>query len=129
MDQIWLSCRGENPADRENIGPIKYIPGQGFPGYYYPYTNLDGYLSPLIAIHLLRPQCESALLIFSLAFISFFLSFFLFVCLPAFVSVFLIFFSFLFSYFSHSQIFAHIFITFNGPIFCMHSIFLCANDH
>jgi sodium/potassium-transporting ATPase subunit beta len=59
MDQIWLSCRGENPADRENIGPIKYIPGQGFPGYYYPYTNLDGYLSPLIAIHLLRPQLHT----------------------------------------------------------------------
>ncbi|GFG36831.1 hypothetical protein Cfor_02941, partial [Coptotermes formosanus] len=56
LNQVWLSCRGENPADRENIGPISYIPGRGFPGYYYPYTNVDGYLSPVIAIHLARPQ-------------------------------------------------------------------------
>lgn len=59
LNQIWLSCQGENPADRENIGPITYIPGPGFPGYYYPYTNLDGYLSPLIAIHLARPQLHT----------------------------------------------------------------------
>ncbi|KDR15243.1 Sodium/potassium-transporting ATPase subunit beta-2 [Zootermopsis nevadensis] len=59
MNQVWVSCRGESPADRENIGPISYIPNQGFPGYYYPYKNVDGYLSPLIAVHLARPQLNT----------------------------------------------------------------------
>lgn len=52
---MWVSCEGENPADIENIGPIEYYPRQGFPGYYYPYENSEGYLSPLVAIHFTRP--------------------------------------------------------------------------
>ncbi|KAJ9595666.1 hypothetical protein L9F63_013132, partial [Diploptera punctata] len=56
MNQIWVSCKGEHPADRQHIGPIKYYPGRGFPGYYYPYQNIDGYLSPLIAVMLERPE-------------------------------------------------------------------------
>ncbi|XP_069691959.1 sodium/potassium-transporting ATPase subunit beta-2-like [Periplaneta americana] len=59
LNQVWVSCRGESPADRENLGPIKYIPSQGFPGYYYPYRNVNGYLSPLIALHLARPHLNS----------------------------------------------------------------------
>lgn len=47
---IWVSCQGENPADEENIGPIEYYPGMGFPGYFYPYENSEGYLSPLVAV-------------------------------------------------------------------------------
>ncbi|XP_033226873.1 sodium/potassium-transporting ATPase subunit beta-2-like [Belonocnema kinseyi] len=54
---IWVSCEGENPADQENIGPIDIIPPhQGFPGYYYPYENAEGYLSPLVAVHFRRPR-------------------------------------------------------------------------
>ncbi|CAH2210244.1 jg22124, partial [Pararge aegeria aegeria] len=53
---VWVSCQGENPADRENIGPIQYLPYRGFPGYYFPYTNQEGYLSPLVAVHLQRPK-------------------------------------------------------------------------
>lgn len=56
---IWISCYGENPADRENIGPIEYIPQRGFPGYYYPYVNTPGYLSPLVAIHFERPKLHT----------------------------------------------------------------------
>lgn len=55
MNTIWISCEGENPADEENLGPIRYIPTQGFPGYFYPYQNSEGYLSPLVAIHFERP--------------------------------------------------------------------------
>lgn len=55
MNTIWVSCEGENPADLENVGPIKYYPRQGFPGYYYPYENSEGYLSPLVAVHFERP--------------------------------------------------------------------------
>ncbi|CAB3231533.1 unnamed protein product [Arctia plantaginis] len=55
-NMVWLSCYGETPADQENIGPIRYLPFQGFPGYFYPYENAEGYLSPLVAIHLQKPK-------------------------------------------------------------------------
>ncbi|GBP78451.1 hypothetical protein EVAR_52256_1 [Eumeta japonica] len=53
---VWLSCRGETPADEENMGPIKYYPYPGFPGYYFPYMNTEGYLSPLVAVHFESPN-------------------------------------------------------------------------
>lgn len=54
---IWISCHGENPADVEYLGPISYYPQkiQGFPGYYFPYLNAEGYLSPLVAVKFERP--------------------------------------------------------------------------
>lgn len=55
LNTIWVSCEGENPADVENVGPIEYYPRRGFPGYYYPYENSEGYLSPLVAVHFARP--------------------------------------------------------------------------
>ncbi|XP_022821012.1 sodium/potassium-transporting ATPase subunit beta-2-like [Spodoptera litura] len=55
-NMVWVSCQGETPADKENIGPISYLPFPGFPGYFYPYENAEGYLSPLVAIHLQRPR-------------------------------------------------------------------------
>ncbi|KAL5281664.1 nrv2 family protein [Megaselia abdita] len=56
MNTVWVSCEGENPADQENIGPINYLPFRGFPGYFYPYQNSEGYLSPLVAVHFQRPK-------------------------------------------------------------------------
>lgn len=53
--KVWLSCEGENPADRENIGPVVYTPSQGFPTYYYPYKNTPNYLSPIVMVQLLKP--------------------------------------------------------------------------
>ncbi|XP_058808798.1 sodium/potassium-transporting ATPase subunit beta-2-like [Phymastichus coffea] len=53
---IWISCEGENPADQENIGPVNIYPRRGFPGYYYPFENSEGYLSPLVAVHFERPR-------------------------------------------------------------------------
>lgn len=61
LNTIWVSCEGENPADQENIGPINYLPRRGFPGYFYPYENSEGYLSPLVAVHFVRPQSKCAL--------------------------------------------------------------------
>ncbi|KAJ8920640.1 hypothetical protein NQ315_004779 [Exocentrus adspersus] len=54
---VWVSCEGENPADKEYLGPVTYYPKdiQGFPGYYFPYLNSEGYLSPLVAIKFERP--------------------------------------------------------------------------
>lgn len=56
LNTVWVTCEGEGPIDRENIGEIQYIPRQGFPGYFYPYLNTEGYLSPLVAIHFKRPK-------------------------------------------------------------------------
>lgn len=58
LNTVWVSCEGENPADQENIGPISYIPRRGFPGYFYPFENSEGYLSPLVAIHFVRPRSK-----------------------------------------------------------------------
>ncbi|XP_030748659.1 sodium/potassium-transporting ATPase subunit beta-2 isoform X1 [Sitophilus oryzae] len=54
---IWVSCEGEMPSDKEYIGSITYYPNnfQGFPGYYFPYLNKEGYLSPLVAVRFERP--------------------------------------------------------------------------
>jgi len=54
-DKVWLECHGENPGDVENLGPITYYPGTGFPTSYYPYLNQDGYLSPIVFARLESP--------------------------------------------------------------------------
>lgn len=54
--QIWISCRGENPADTEAVGPIQYIPSRGFPSFFYPFKNTVDYLSPLVAVRFERPR-------------------------------------------------------------------------
>ncbi|BES89360.1 Sodium potassium-dependent ATPase beta-2 subunit [Nesidiocoris tenuis] len=59
LNTVWISCHGETPTDKENIGPMEMYPVRGFPGYYYPFTNQDGYLSPLVAIHFRRPAMHS----------------------------------------------------------------------
>lgn len=56
--QVWVSCNGLSPADVESIGPIEYFPHRGLPAYYYPYTNVQGYLSPLLAVHFARPAVK-----------------------------------------------------------------------
>jgi sodium/potassium-transporting ATPase subunit beta len=53
---VWISCEGENPADTENLGAIQYIPRRGFPSFYFPFQNLEGYQPPLVAIYFERPK-------------------------------------------------------------------------
>ena len=53
---IWLSCDGENSADREHIGNVTYTPFRGFPAYYFPYENIPGYLSPIVALQFQKPE-------------------------------------------------------------------------
>ncbi|XP_067006982.1 sodium/potassium-transporting ATPase subunit beta-2 isoform X2 [Anabrus simplex] len=55
IETVWVSCEGENPADVENIGPIQYFPSRGYPGYYFPFANNEGYLSPLVAVWFENP--------------------------------------------------------------------------
>lgn len=53
---VWVSCDGETVADKELIGPISYNPRPGFPGYFFPFENAEGYLSPLVAVQFKRPH-------------------------------------------------------------------------
>lgn len=55
-NQVWIHCHGEHPLDKENIGPINYVSKRGFPAYFFPYTNVPDYLSPLVAVRLERPK-------------------------------------------------------------------------
>lgn len=57
-NQIWITCRGESPADREILGDIEYYPSRGFQSFFYPYLNTKGYLSPLVAVKFLRPASK-----------------------------------------------------------------------
>ncbi|XP_071520064.1 sodium/potassium-transporting ATPase subunit beta-like [Panulirus ornatus] len=53
---LWVSCEGLNPADRENLGPLKYSPWTGFPLQYFPYKDYLAYMSPIVAVQLLKPK-------------------------------------------------------------------------
>jgi sodium/potassium-transporting ATPase subunit beta len=52
---VWFSCDGENPADKENLGNVEYIPNQGIPTYFFPFMNQHGYQSPFIFVRLANP--------------------------------------------------------------------------
>ncbi|PNF41567.1 hypothetical protein B7P43_G12109 [Cryptotermes secundus] len=56
MKTVWLSCDGESPTDVENLGPIQYLPRQGFPGYYFPYNNTENYVSPIVPVRFVKPR-------------------------------------------------------------------------
>jgi len=50
--QVWVECHGENPADKEALaGKVNYFPPtQGYPNYYFPYKQQDGYVNPVVAV-------------------------------------------------------------------------------
>jgi len=59
----WISCEGENPSDKETIGPLAYYsPGrekfefEGIPNYYYPYQNQEGYKTPFLFVKFMNPR-------------------------------------------------------------------------
>lgn len=62
---VWLTCEGENPADKENLGKIEYQPMPGIPDYYFPFENQENYLSPGIFARLTNPKSKFAFLHFS----------------------------------------------------------------
>ncbi|KAH9424409.1 sodium/potassium-transporting ATPase subunit beta-like [Dermatophagoides pteronyssinus] len=53
---IYITCEGENAADKENVGEIEYYPQQGIEFKYFPFTNQPGYLSPFVFVHFKKPQ-------------------------------------------------------------------------
>uniref|UniRef100_A0A182Q2J7 Sodium/potassium-transporting ATPase subunit beta n=1 Tax=Anopheles farauti TaxID=69004 RepID=A0A182Q2J7_9DIPT len=59
--QVWVTCKELTNTEENLLGPIEYYPSRGIPFYYYPYVNIDGYLSPLVAVHLARPQPKTSI--------------------------------------------------------------------
>lgn len=60
---IKVTCQGELPADRENLGDISYYPDEGFHFKYYPYLNQQGYRSPLVFVQFENPKTGILLMI------------------------------------------------------------------
>jgi sodium/potassium-transporting ATPase subunit beta len=54
-DIVYVTCEGENAADKENIGPLDYYPQPGIEFKYFPFTNQPGYLSPFVFVHFSKP--------------------------------------------------------------------------
>jgi len=63
LDTTWVTCEGENPADRENIGPLEYYsphskekPFNGIPNFYFPFQRQRGYKAPFVFVKFTKPQ-------------------------------------------------------------------------
>eukprot|EP00914_Ancora_sagittata_P001012 GHVO01002654.1.p1 GENE.GHVO01002654.1~~GHVO01002654.1.p1 ORF type:complete len:332 (+),score=41.76 GHVO01002654.1:52-996(+) len=54
-DYIGVSCQGRYDADIENIGNLTYYPTEGFPRFFYPYLNQEGFRSPLVMVRFENP--------------------------------------------------------------------------
>jgi len=52
---LQIVCRGEHPADVDNLGEVKYYPQDGFDLKYFPYLNQPHYLSPLVFAKFTNP--------------------------------------------------------------------------
>lgn len=44
LRMVWVTCQGATSADREYLGPFRYMPVQGYPGYFFPFLNQQHYL-------------------------------------------------------------------------------------
>jgi len=52
---IYVTCEGQHPVDKENIGALEYYPVQGINSYYFPFRNQDNYLSPFVLVQFTNP--------------------------------------------------------------------------
>jgi len=55
MDNVGVSCEGENDGDIDNMGPVEFFPSLGFNKYYYPYDNDDMYRAPIVFAKFQKP--------------------------------------------------------------------------
>ena len=69
---MWVECHGENPADKEHMGPLVYHPDQGLSKNYYPYKNQEGYVSPAVFVEFANPQSKNFIFLIFLFNISIF---------------------------------------------------------
>ena len=45
--------------DKDKVGPIEVFPSTGFPAYFYPYMNQEGYVSPLVFVRFTKPTTDT----------------------------------------------------------------------
>ncbi|KAJ0181546.1 hypothetical protein K1T71_002268 [Dendrolimus kikuchii] len=57
-NQVWISCHDENSNDTV----FEYPWGRGLPAAFYPFTNNEGYRSPLVAVKF-TPQMDTLTII------------------------------------------------------------------
>ena len=55
-NHVAVNCEGENPADKENMGPLVFRPELGFHRRYFPYLNQEGYRQPLVFVQFQQPK-------------------------------------------------------------------------
>lgn len=55
-DKVYITCEGENAADQENMGPVKFYPSNAVESFYFPYNNVPGYLPPFVFAHFEKPE-------------------------------------------------------------------------
>ncbi|XP_015793329.1 sodium/potassium-transporting ATPase subunit beta [Tetranychus urticae] len=53
---IYITCQGQNPIDKENIGQIQFFPEPGIRDYYFPFRNQDNYKSPFVFVQFTNPS-------------------------------------------------------------------------
>ena len=49
---IYVTCTGENPSDRDNLGEVEIYPKAGFLKNFFPYDNTPGYQSPVVFVRM-----------------------------------------------------------------------------
>ena len=52
LRMVWIDCHGATPHDEEYMGPVTYMPIQGYPGFFFPFLGQQHYLSPVVWIQL-----------------------------------------------------------------------------
>ncbi|XP_076350981.1 sodium/potassium-transporting ATPase subunit beta-like [Tachypleus tridentatus] len=57
----FIDCQGDTDIDKENMGPVLFMPEQGFPVNFFPYTSHPDYMPPLVVIRFRQPKTGVAI--------------------------------------------------------------------
>ncbi|BHF81159.1 Atp1b1p [Sparganum proliferum] len=71
VPHVLVSCTGQNPEDKVNLGPLKFFPSANlngteygkFDSIYFPFIGQKGYTSPLVAVQFLNPARHMLVLV------------------------------------------------------------------
>nr|VZI26462.1 unnamed protein product [Spirometra erinaceieuropaei] len=71
VPHVLVSCTGQNPEDKVNLGPLKFFPSANlngteygkFDSIYFPFIGQKGYASPLVAVQFLNPARHMLVLV------------------------------------------------------------------
>ncbi|VDL98902.1 unnamed protein product, partial [Schistocephalus solidus] len=71
VPHVLVTCTGQNPEDKVNLGPLKFFPSASlngteygkFDSVYFPFIGQKGYASPLVAVQFLNPTRHMLILV------------------------------------------------------------------